>query len=479
MLSASNAQQTIDYGYDVVYQLTSEVVNVSGMVTTNGWSYEAAGNLRLVTQGTQQNALATDADNELTAVGYVAGSGSALINSLTVLGTVQPGLASNKWYASTAAAGGQTAPVGTQDGSFAISNVAVTAGANALTVTVEDVTGNVGTQVVNFTVQTVTNGSQVAYDGNGNLSSVTGSSSGNWSYQYDAENRLVNVTSNSVTVLQCWYDGEGHRVAKQEIVGTQTNAVQYIWDGWTLVAVLDGNGQLQEFYTRGVGIAGDVGSLVAVTPYSGGNPSAPYYLHNNHRGDVILARNGTITVATLDYTPYGELRSQSGRYQPRFRFSSKEYDVSTGFYYFPYRYYAPLWARWLSRDPIGERSELNLYRYVYNAPTVLTDTDGLMAKLKKPKTPAVPIAAPLEEKSDCDQWKGDKEEINCLLCCTEVFKNKVPGGSPCKDWPAWEGWYHACMATCMATGGEHGPDIPGPGGLPPVGPPWTPPKNSS
>jgi hypothetical protein len=88
MLSASNAQQTIDYGYDAVYQLTSEVVNVSGTVTTNGWSYEAAGNLRLVTQGTQQNALATDADNELTAVGYVAGSGSALIDSLTVLGTV-------------------------------------------------------------------------------------------------------------------------------------------------------------------------------------------------------------------------------------------------------------------------------------------------------------------------------------------------------------------------------------------------------
>jgi len=267
--------------------------------------------------------------------------------------------------------------VGTQDGSFAISNVAVTAGANLLTVTVEDVTGNIGTQVVNFTVQTVTNGSQFAYDGNGNLSSVTGSSSGNWSYQYDAENRLVNVTSNGVTVLQCWYDGAGHRVAKQEIAGTQTNAVQYIWDGWTLVAVLDGNGQLQEFYTRGVGIAGDVGSLVAVTLYSGGNPFGTYYLHNNHRGDMILVRNGTITVATLDYTPYGELRSQSGRYQPRFRFSSKEYDVSTGFYHFPYRYYAPQWARWPSRDSIGEEGGENLYSFAGNDPVTRMDELGL------------------------------------------------------------------------------------------------------
>jgi hypothetical protein len=46
MLSASNAQQRIDYGYDAVYQLTSEVVNVSGTVTTNFWRYDSAGNLR-------------------------------------------------------------------------------------------------------------------------------------------------------------------------------------------------------------------------------------------------------------------------------------------------------------------------------------------------------------------------------------------------------------------------------------------------
>jgi RHS repeat-associated protein len=145
-------------------------------------------------------------------------------------------------------------------------------------------------------------------------------------------------------------------VAKREVIGTQTNTFQYVWDGWNLVAVLDEDGALKEFYTRGVGIAGDIGTLVAVTHYTDGSPTATYYLHNNHRGDVIMAREDADTVAMLDYAPYGELRSRSGSYAPRFHFSSKEYDASSGFYHFPYRYYAPQWARWITRDPVYELS---------------------------------------------------------------------------------------------------------------------------
>jgi RHS repeat-associated protein len=191
------------------------------------------------------------------------------------------------------------------------------------------------------------------------------------------------AVSNDVVVLECWYDSTGHRIAKREIIGTQTNAVQYVWDGWNLVAVLDEDGALKEFYTRGVGIAGDIGTLVAVTHYTDGSPTATYYLHNNHRGDVIMAREDADTVAMLDYAPYGELRSRSGSYAPRFRFSSKEYDASTGLYHFPYRYYAPQWARWLSRDPHKNaeflRERPNLYDYVGNKPIVRLDPLGLVS----------------------------------------------------------------------------------------------------
>jgi RHS repeat-associated protein len=277
------------------------------------------------------------------------------------------------------------------DGSFGIAGVPVNSGQNLLTAIVQDVSGNSATNIVNFTV----GNSQIStfsYDPNGNLSSVSSASSV-LNYSYDAENRLTTVTSNGVTVLQCWYDGFGRRIAKREIIGTQTNTWQYVWDGWNLIAVLGSDGSLKEFYTRGVGIAGDIGTLVAATHYTAGSPSATYYLHNNHRGDVIMARQGTTTVATLDYTPYGELRSFSGTYVPRFRFSSKEYDSSTGFYHFPYRYYAPQWARWLTKDPLyeGNRNPMllrppdwstlldarRMFVYVANNPLRYRDPTGL------------------------------------------------------------------------------------------------------
>jgi RHS repeat-associated protein len=312
-----------------------------------------------------------NADNELTE--WTQG-----VQQITVSGQVEPGANSNNWFASTASAQGHSAPVSMQDGSFGIVGVPVNTGENVLTATVTDVSGNTATRYQNFTVGSA-GSTTFNYDANGNMAgSATVPVA--FVYQYDAENRLVTVTSNSVVVLQCWYDGSGHRIAKREIIDTQTNTFQYVWDGWNLIAVLGEDGKLKEFCTRGVGIAGDIGTLVAVTPYSGaGFPFATRYLHNNHRGDVIMARQGTNTVATLEYAPYGELRSYSGTYTPRFRFSSKEYDASAGFYHFPYRYYAPQWARWITRDPLenGELQEgANLYSYVRNVPVNHVDPDG-------------------------------------------------------------------------------------------------------
>ncbi len=370
MRSSSNAQQRIDYGYDAVYQLTSEVVRVStGSTITNTWSYDSAGNVRTASGPLGQAQATVNADNELT-------TWTQTVTQVTVTGQVDPGLRSNKWFASTAVARGKSAPVSTSDGSFGVLGVPVSDGANALTVNVTDVSGNVATQVVNFTVDS-SQSTVFGYDANGNMSSSSAGVSPVFSYQYDAENRLTSVTSNGVTVLQCWYDGLGRRVAKREITGTQTNAVQYVWDKGGLVAVLSGDGELRECYTRCAGAVGDIGGLVAVTHYTNAAPTATYYLHNNHRGDVVLARQNTNTVAAFDYTPFGELRKRTGSYQPRLRFNGKEYDASTGMYYFPYRYYAPVWSRWLTRDPIVEDGGNNLYGFVLNNPVSFVDLLGL------------------------------------------------------------------------------------------------------
>lgn len=90
-----------------------------------------------------------------------------------------------------------------------------------------------------------------------------------------------------------------------------------------------------------------------------------------------MTRSGTATVGRYDYAAFGRLKSQLGLDVCRFKFSSKERDLSTGFSYFGYRFYAPQCQRWTNRDPIGERDDLNIYGFVMNDPVGHIDALGL------------------------------------------------------------------------------------------------------
>jgi RHS repeat-associated protein len=192
--------------------------------------------------------------------------------------------------------------------------------------------------------------------------------------------RLVKVTSNGVVVQQNWYDANSRRIAKQELLNGQLVKTLYLFDGWDIVAVMNGQGQLLESYTRGVGLAGDIGTIVAVTHHAGSSgPPGTYYVHHNHRGDVIVTRSvGGATVGTYGYSAFGALTYRPGSYDVcRFKFSSKELDRATGFYYYGYRFYAPQWQRWVNKDPIVELGGLNVYAFVLNRVLAFVDVDGL------------------------------------------------------------------------------------------------------
>jgi hypothetical protein len=47
-------------------------------------------------------------------------------------------------------------------------------------------------------------------------------------------------------------------------------------------------------------------------------------------------------------------------------------------------FYNPQTSRWLNRDPIEERGDVNLYRFVKNNPTSSVDRLGLMSLFRKP-----------------------------------------------------------------------------------------------
>jgi RHS repeat-associated protein len=464
----NNGTNVTLYGYDCAGQLTNELAFTNGIVgsVSNSWQYDAAGNWLNAGAGAQWH---YNLDNEL-----MGKANSSYTNwSVTITGEVEPGPQSNKWYNTTAQCRGVEGQVSANNGTFSLTNVPVYPGTNALVVAVMDVSGNL-TQEVRHVSKSAQE--TFGYEGNGNVTNwVTATVT--WAYEWDWADRLTKVTSNGIVVLQNWYDANSRRIAKQEVVNGQTKKWLHLYDGWNIIAVMNENGQIAETFTRGVGIAGDIGTLVAVTHHGGAN-AGTYYAHHNHRGDVTVMRSGTTTVGAYGYSAFGLLTSASGPDLCRFKFSSKEREESCGFSYYGFRFYAPQWQRWQSKDPIGEEGGNNLYLFVDNAPKDQVDAYGLDSTKDPPKpkapTPKPPKAPPQFEPiptpkpgSACADWcssrrtAGDWAEIDCLRCCTEMFSQRKTHPFSLKN-IGWMGWYDSCRGTCEITRGVHGPDVPRP-----------------
>ena len=412
---------------------------------TNPWQYYEAGNWL---NADENSRWVYNLDNELTARVPTA---AATNLTITVTGEVKPGPNSNKWYHSWAECRGVRARVSTNDGTFVLPQVPLYGGSNELVVTVSDLSGNRYT--TNRWVWKEAPESFL-YDGNGNLTHwVCGPT--NWVYDWDWADRLVRVASNGVVVLRNWYDAQGRRVAKAERVGGQVVRTLYLWDGWDIVGVMNEAGQMRETFARGVGLAGDIGTLVAVTHHAGSWTNGTFYAHHNHRGDVILTRSGATTVGRYDYAAFGSLKSQTGPDVCRFKFSSKERDVSTGFSYYGYRFYSPQWQRWICPDRAVEEGEVNLYGFVLNDPIEKIDATGAKPTntKDKPKKSPPPKAPPKDERpkkcDKCDYYKKKLQnplnrnwESDCQDFCLHVcYRPWVPGPVEC---------FKNCDADCTA-----------------------------
>ncbi len=76
---------------------------------------------------------------------------------------------------------------------------------------------------------------------------------------------------------------------------------------------------------------------------------------------------GVSTTYTLVSSYTGSLHENSRLY------TSREYDRETHLYFLRARYYSPSTGKFISRDPIGQNDQINLYTYVKNNPLTYTD----------------------------------------------------------------------------------------------------------
>ncbi|WP_293845623.1 RHS repeat-associated core domain-containing protein [Sphingopyxis sp.] len=105
------------------------------------------------------------------------------------------------------------------------------------------------------------------------------------------------------------------------------------------------------------------------------------YQFGNHLGSACLELDERAQIVSYEeYAPYGSSTYQAVRSQTetakRYRYTGKERDEESGLYCHGARYYAPWLGRWTACDIAGTVDGLNLYGYVRNRPTVMTDSNG-------------------------------------------------------------------------------------------------------
>jgi RHS repeat-associated protein len=234
---------------------------------------------------------------------------------------------------------------------------------------------------------------------------------------WDAENRLTYIGPNPQATAADYdakeeftYDYLGRRI--QAVVSywdpeqtpaawTEYSRKRFLWSGWLLLMELDGSNNAVRKYTWGLDLAGQsgqvnslddaggIGGLLAVwdskdTPGDPGDDLKYAYTYDGN-GNVVQVLKWDATSATAamkaryQYDPYGTGINTMGTYASRnpMRFSTKYWDEWFGLGYWGYRWYSPVLGRWISRDPIGESGDLNVYRSFGNAADIHIDVLGL------------------------------------------------------------------------------------------------------
>jgi RHS repeat-associated protein len=214
-------------------------------------------------------------------------------------------------------------------------------------------------------------GQALTYDANGNLTA-----DGQRTYAWDAENRLVGIgypgTPGKATAFT--YDGLGRRatVSSTPPGGGSATVTSYLWCGDDICQARDaGNTTIRSYYDEG--------------EYLPGTPAQTLYYGIDQIGSVRRVFASTSSAPAYGYDPYG-VPLQATAPTTDFVYAGMFYNADSGLYLTKYRAFDPIGGRWLSRDPLGETTNVvgNLYPYVDGNPVALIDPDGRNPALVAP-----------------------------------------------------------------------------------------------
>ena len=160
---------------------------------------------------------------------------------------------------------------------------------------------------------------------------------------------------------------------------------RYVWDGESLLAVLDSDDNVTERELNGPNV-----NQVFATEMVGGDNGGTNWLLADAQGSIRDVARATVSdsmvtavvvVNHIIYDAYGNLPvPQSAavpQYLTRVMFTGLLRDPATGMYKSVTRFYDPSTGTWISQDPLGLEPDTNPYRYCGDSPTNYVDPSGL------------------------------------------------------------------------------------------------------
>ena len=187
------------------------------------------------------------------------------------------------------------------------------------------------------------NGTTYGYDANGNLTSKSGEAT----YTWDFENRLVRVDKTDGTVVTHAYDADGNRVrAEVTSPGGSPAVTDFLVDPSGalshVVAESDASGNLIAYYVRG---SDDLLSVVRLTEQR--------FYHADGLGSIrVLTDESGLLTDTYEYTAFGELLQHVGTDRQPYHFASEPFEPTLGFYYNRARWLDPTLGRFARQGSV-------------------------------------------------------------------------------------------------------------------------------